>query len=823
MKSHTDASGPQTGWRNLISSRRLPFKLGVIATLAIAIGANIAVLGNLGVLFGPVVPGAMHRDLIEPYFRASNFKALSSSQLGMFRPIYDGFTRRLQGRADTALYHLGDGEISHNGANPQHMVYLSVTPSLAQVLGVQLIAGRMLNADDSLPGAAPVIVISENLADTQFGGPHAALGQMLTMSGKAYRIVGVLPAKLAFPSGDLSQGPAIDAWLPFPPETTGSVGNINFNTHALIYPLGPLSSGTLLSALADAYREALPRYNSGMRGFIQGMDLHPQMTSLAEREYGPVLANLAMLEVAAVLLLLLVLANLSGLATTDALARRQEFATRTALGAGPLRLFAGRVRELLALGFIGWVIGIGLGWLGSHALTATVGQAGGSVVFSAPVLLATLGAVIVIALLLSLTGMRRLRAPGAIAIDISSSQHSTGGRALARTLRALVIVQLVASLILLVTTAHLQANVFSLKHGDFGFTPTQRTFLRVGLPGSNGDQTEVQHEAFVKQAYVFDQTLLARTQALPGVKASAILSLSPFSESVRTGDIRSAPGAKPQLINIQTVSRDIVPALGLRVLAGNSADIFNGSESALLLDESAARAVWPEIPNTQAVGRDIYIDGKPWRVAAVVKPLRMRPYGSIGGTMFMPMSKPSSLSGGPQRFVVNSTLAPQTLRAELTNIVHQINPQANISGYYTGDQLIEQAYATRDRLTQIFGLLASVTLVIAVVGLFALLAYRALVRRPEFAIRGALGATPARLFTYVLAEAAVLWFFGCMIGLPLAYMLSSELAVRLPALGLIAPWISAAVALALGMAAMAAALVPALRVSHTALAQNLKQ
>lgn len=824
MKILTTISGFKTDWHNFLRGRRMAFKLGVIVTLAIAIGANIAVLGNLGVLFGPVVPGATHQNLIEPYLQPMEFKALSPSSMGVSRPVYDALAATLKGRADTALYWLRDGGLSINGGNPQRFIYLSTTPSLAEVLGVHVVAGRMLNAADSLPGAAAVMLISENLARTRFGNANAAIGRMLMLDGKAIQVVGVLPAVLAFPSGDLSFGYVPQAWLPLPPEQTGALDSIQFNMHALVHPLVPLPPGMLSGALANTFQQSLSRYNADMREYLASTAMYARVATLAEREYGPVLTRLKVLEIAAVLLLLLVLANLAGLATADALARRQELATRMALGAGLSRLFAGRVRELLALGLTGWIIGIGLGWLGSLALGAMVGQAGFSAVFSAPVLLATLGAVIVISLLLALAGLSRLRTPGAVAEDISSACHTTGGRRMVRTLRTLVILQLSASLILLITAAHLQANVFGLKHNDLGFNPMHRTFFSVMLPGGEGDQTEAQYEAYVKRASAFDQELLDRLGSTPGVQQVSGLHSIPFANSAATTNVSSTPGAKTQLINVQPVSRGIVAALGLQVLVGDPDTIFvPGASPGVLLDENAVPYLWPGATTAQAIGRDVYVDGKPLRVAAVIKPLRMRPYGSIGATLFRPLLKSDALSGGPQSFVVHSAVPLQALHSAIKSIVRQINPQASITEFNSANQLIVKAYSDRDRLSQVFGLVALVTLIIAAVGLFALLAYRALVRRPEFAIRGTLGATPARLFTYVLVEAVVLWIVGCVIGLPLSYVLSAELAGHLPALGSIAPWLAAAVAAAMGMAAMVAALVPALRVSHTDLAQNLKQ
>lgn len=822
MKILTAISGFKTDWRNFLRGRRLAFKLGVIATLAIAIGANIAVLGNLGVLFGPTVPGATHKHFLEPWMELTAFKALPSDDIGIFRPVYDELEKSLHDRAQTALYQLYGGTLSAINGPTQRLAYLRVTPSLAEVLGVRPVAGRLLNAGDSRPGAAPVMVISNHLAQARFGSADAAPGHRLSLNGKTYTVVGVLPGNLEFPSGSISFGEDTSAWLPFTPEAAGSINHTEMQMYALVRPGADLSRAALRDALALAYRQVLPRYTAEVQRNLARAGVRLNVSTLAEREFGPVISRLQLLGFAALLLLLLVIANLAGLATTDTLARRQEFATRTALGASVLQIYWGRACELLELAVIGWAIGMTLGWLGSRALAVSVGQAGPSAVFSLPVLLATLGAVIVIALLLSTAGMRRMRTPGAVAVDIASGSRATGGRSMARTLRALVVIQLALSLILMVTAAHLQANVFGLKHGDLGFTPSGRTFIGVALPGGEGSQNDAQYEAYVKQAFVFDQALIERMQALPGVKTAALLSLAPLSEGDMNTDIRSAPNAKPQIINHQAVSRDIVSALGLQVLAGNPDSIFTGEKSALL-DESAVEALWPGMRPEQAVGRSVYLGNESWTIAAVVQPLRMRAYGSVGGTIFQPISaKAGFLSGGPQRFVINSGLASQALRSELEKMVQQINPQAKILEFDSADALIAKAYAGRERLSQIFGLVALVTLVIAAVGLFALLAYRALMRRPEFAIRGALGATPARLFLYVLAEAAALWIIGCVIGIPLAYVLSAQLAVHLPELGALAPWLVASVAAALGLAAAVAAFVPALRASRVELSTSLK-
>ncbi|MGH8128628.1 MAG: ABC transporter permease [Gammaproteobacteria bacterium] len=801
--------------------RRASFKTGVVATLAIAVAANIAVLGNLGVLFGNVVPGASHRNLYEPYFQTLAYKSMPSYQLGIFRPVYTRFADSLKGRADTALYQLQGGKLKISASgNPIRFIYLNTTPSLADTLGVQVVAGRALVPADAQPGAAPVMVVSDRFARSHFGSANAALNQDLVLDGKNYRVVGVLPPALHFPSGPGVQGYTASAWVPFQRQAAAATNDIDYGLYAVVRPGSNLSVAALHAAFDRAYHQALHAYNADGQAEIEHMKLVTHVSTLAQREFGPVITRLQLLELAALLLLLLVLANLAGLATADTLARRHELATRVALGAGAWRLYAERARELCLLGVAGWVIGVGLGWLGSRALAGTVGQAGGASVFSWPVLVLTLVAVLVITALLAVGGLRRLRTPRALLSDLASGGHSTGGRGLVRTLRAFIVLQLAASVVLLVVAGHLHENVFGLTHHNLGFTQTQRSFIRVSLPGSYGRQTEAQYETYVKQARSFDNRFLERLNQRADIAHAATLTVIPFSGGTVVTDASTTSQGKSLSLNYQTVTQHIVPALGLHVLVGNPASIFTDAPQSIFIDQTAAEKFWPHTKPGDVIGRTLYINSQPRRVTAVVAPLRMKPYGSVGGTAFRPLAH-SGVSGGPQGFVVQSTLKPQALRKALANVVQATNPQAKLVEFYSASELVTHAYAARSQLGRVFGALAIVAILIAAVGLFALLAYRSLVRRPEFAIRGAIGATPGRLLGTVLTEAGVLWAIGCVIGLPAAYALSIVLAHYLPALGLPTAWIAITVVIALGVTALFAAIAPARRAAGIDLAGNL--
>ena len=806
-----------------LAGRRASFKIGVVATLAIAVAANVAVLGNLGVMFGRVVPGATQQHLVEPYIKALEYKSMPATEMGMFRPVYDQFKKEMHGRGQTALYKLV-GATLHIGNNRSiRFPYLFVTPSLGAVLGVHVVAGRMLRPGDMQKNAPPVMLLSARSAIAYFGSAKAAVGKTVHLGDASYRIVGVLPANLRFPGGTVRHHFQFGAWVPFPAEPASAASGMDYLTYALVHPGPGMTDSAIHTDLVWAYHDALTHYTPEARTRMKQVRLTLHVASLAQREYGPLITRLQLLELAAVLLFLLVLANLTGLTTADALAQRHEMATRAALGAGVSRLYLSRLRELAGLGLLGWSIGIGLGWLAYGALASTVGQAGPAVPLSLPVLGISLAVVLVVAILLSVVGLRRLLKPSALPADLMMGGHATGGRGLVRTLRALIALQLAASIVLLVIAGHLHANVFSLTHDKLGFDLQQRTFIYVSLPGSEGDQTEAQFDAWVKKARVFDRRMLESLNNLPGVKSAAILSVTPFSGGSDTTNASLQPYGKgsQQDINAQTVSRHITNALGLHVLSGDIARLFGNPAQTVVLDKSAARHFWPDSTTENDVGRHIYLGGKYLQVAAIIASLRMKAYGSVGGTAFRPFATSSHL-GGPQNFVVRSTLPQQMLRKQLAHLVKQINPGAQLEHPVSAKALVSSAYAGRARMGQVFGTLAVIALFIAAVGLFALLAYRSLVRLPEFAIRGALGATPWRLLGNVISEAFALWIVGCTLGFPAAYALSLVLDSHLPKLGLPAAWVAVSVALGLGVTALVAAAGPARRAARTNPATNLQ-
>jgi putative ABC transport system permease protein len=793
-------------------SRRKSLKLGVIAILAIAIASNIAILGNLGAIFGYPVPGAANQDLYEPYFSAVNLNSAPDNAFGIFRPVYNNLADLLSSRADCAIYQLGGGVVRQGSSNAM-LYYLYVTPSLAKALGVNVIAGRSLRPMDEVPGAAPVIVVSANLARNRFGSYDAALNHELWISDKSYRIVGVLPADLEFPSKRIFGNDTPEAWIPFPPESAGAIGHLDRGMYSIVHLHSGVSVSMLSAAFTEAYKQALPMYSNDMRAYMQNIQLVQRISSFAQRQYGRVLTRLQLLELAAFLLFVLVVINLIGLTTSDVISRRHEFATRAVLGASGLQIYCQRFYLFLRLGLVGWLIGVAMGWAWQRWLAGIIGQAGASVALSAPVLLISFGFMLVVVIMLSAIGVLRIIKPKNLVVDLSSNMHVTGSRKMVRVMQFLIAMQLAASATLLILAGNFYENVFVLTHNNLGFSASDRSYFTVLLPGEEGSQ--------VMQ---FDQNFLNLLNNHTGIEGAAKFSVIPFSRGDSSTDAWVVgKEADSKSINEQVISERFVQAMGLKILAGNPRDIFTGNDNSIFIDQTAAENFWPSLKASEIIGKNLYFGLRqpgPYRVAAVIAPMRIKPYESIGGTFFI-STKLDSFNRGPQNFVVHSSLSPDLLHKAIVKYVYKVNPQAMILFSKSASSVVNEAYGGRVLLGRIFGVLAIMALMISAVGLFALLDYRSLVRRPEFAIRSALGATPGRLFSKVLAEAGVMLMIGCVIGVPVAYGITVILGNYFPQLGLPTFWITIDSMAIMGIIVILSAIVPARRAASIYLSENL--
>ncbi len=781
--------GLRLGARRL---RRAPgFALAATATLALGIGANTAIFS--------VVEAMLLRPL--PYAQADRIVAFSLDRNGQAQPsLTVPQIEFLRGHVPaveaTAGYRgLGTVELDHGG-RATWASGLQVTAGFFRVLGAAPELGRTVQWADEQVGAQPTVVLSDALWKSAFGGSAGVIGEPAEMNGTACRIVGVMPARFRF------QEQPSEFYMAIP--LGNGMGNLGLNTESI----GRLRAGATLAqarAQAAALTQAMRR--AGLFKDWMG-DARIGVSGYQNLQTSPVRTSVWMLFAAVGLLLLIACANVAGLLMARGLARRQEIAVRRALGAGRGRLFAQFLAEGLVLAAAGGAAGVALAaglmqWLATR-LPWDVAPAG-PMALDGRVLGVALAAVIGASVAFALASAVAAQEPAS-----GLARFRRRGRAA----DALVLAEVALTMLMLAGAGLLVRSLQKLEEARLGFEPAGRMVIRTELSAIGRIQTPA---GFLR----FDDSVLKKLRALPGVNAAAVVTLPPL---MGQANLPAEPVGKAEYqgeaVEYRAASPAYFAAMGIPQLAGRSLSAQDTAAAPLVVEVSASLAKRWFGGAAQALGREIRLgaagDKVYWpaalaaprtivgvvgdvRTQAVVQPMRM--------TAYAPMAQGA---GSPAYFVVRGMPGAAAMR----RAVLRVDPVARVGDAETMDDVVGQVLAEPRFEAQMTGGFGLTALALAAVGLYGLVACTVAERRREIGIRMALGARRARVVREVAARGLGLALAGIAIGLvaavPLARMEASLLYAVTPtntaALG-------GAAALLAAIAATAS-LLPALRAAR---------
>jgi putative ABC transport system permease protein len=790
--------GLRQGARRL---RRAPgFALAAVATLALGIGATTAIFS--------VVEAMLLRPL--PYPHAHRIVAFSLAFHGQAQPsVTVPQIEFLRGRVpaveSTAGYRgLGTVELDHGG-RATWARGLQVTAGFFRVLGTAPEVGRSVRWADEQAGAQPTVVLSDGLWKHAFGGSAGAIGEQVEMDGTACRIVGVMPARFVF-----QENPA-DFYMAIP--LGHGMGNGGLNTQSI----GRLRPGaTLMQAQAQvaALMPAMRRagvFKSWMRDARIGVSGYQALETRSVR------ASVWMLFAAVGLLLVIACANVAGLLVARGMARRREIAVRRALGAGRGRLFIQFAAEGLVLAVVGGAAGVGLAaglmrWLATR-LPWDVAPAG-PMALDGRVLGLAVAAVIGASLAFALASSVAAREPGS---------------GLARFRRrgwagdALVLAEVALTMLMLAGAGLLVRSLQKLEGTRLGFAPAGRMVMRTELPAIGRVRTSA-------QCLRFDDSVMEKLRALPGVSAAAVVTLPPL---MGQANVPAEPVGETQhqgeAVEYRAATPEYFGAMGIPLLAGRRLSARDTTAAPLVVEVSASLAQRWFGGAAQALGREIRIGvagdhvympaafAAPRRIVGVVGDVRtqavMQP---MRMTAYAPMAQSA---GSPAYFVVRGMPGAAAMR----RAVAAVDADARVNDVEAMDDVVEQALAQprfEAEMTGGFGLAA---LALAAVGIWGLVACAVAERRREIGIRMALGARRGRVVREVAARGLGLALVGIALGLagalPLARLEASLLYGVAPTDGRA---LGAAAAL-LAVIAAAASLLPALQAARIDPAGTLRE
>jgi ABC-type antimicrobial peptide transport system permease subunit len=712
-----------------------------------------------------------------------------------------------------------------NGANePARARVAVVSGAFFKVLGVQPQAGRSFLPEETRPGGNAVVVVTHGFWQRLLGAKEDFSGTTLKIDSLNYTIVGVMPPEFDFPNG-------AEVWIAselFPPHTSRTAHNWNV--------IGRLGNGVTL-AQAKAEVSALGRrlkQQFGKETDAADFAVIPQHEFLVR----DVKSGLWLIGGAVALLLLIACANVANLLLAQVTARRQELSVRQALGASRFRLTRQFVTECVLLTLVGAGLGVVLSFWGVDLLTGLVGD-GLPRVETVSVNLRVLTFVLGLALLtgLALGLVPALRSGGKNLQADLKGMRETSGAATQRLQGAFAVLQVALTMILLVGAGLLLRSFYKLLQNDLGFRTESAVVIRLSLPGyasdpeqrkkfmqlytriGKGEKTaeselpRFEADANEKRMALFYRQLFERVQALPGVTAAGGITDLPLAGDGPDGTflIENDP-AKKGYADYRRVSPGYFAALGLPLLRGRLFETSDqpGAEHVAAISQSLARKHWP---NEDPIGKRIQfgnMDGdlRLLRVVGIVGDVREQLDEEAQPTVYansVQRPQPADFA-----IVVRGTAQPGALIAALRQTLQTLDREIPAT-YRTLSQVFSDSLDRRRFNLALFGIFAIVALLLAVMGIYSVLAYTVTQQTREIGLRMALGAQAADVLKLIVAKGMSLTGIGIAVGIAGALALRQFVASLLYGITATDSLTFASIALLLAVVAFVACWLPARR------------
>lgn len=794
--------------------RQLRTNLGVsllaVLTLALGIGANTALFSVVNsVLLDPLpYPGAGR--LVAMYEVAPGFKRASMSYLNFL-----DWQRMSRTFSSMAIYRYQDYNFAGSGrrSTTERVTGMMVSADFFRTLGQAAVLGRDLATTDDRPGSTPVAVLGGGFWQRRFGGSAAALGQVISLNGKSYTVIGVVPAAFTF------YGARHDVYTPIGQWTDPSFRDrgVEVSTHAL----GRLANGvTLEQAQADVdviARHLAAAYPSADK------DIGVTLVTLKDDIVGSVRPLLFVLLGAVGCLLLIACVNVANLLLARALSRSRELAVRVALGAGRGRLARQLLTESLVLATLGGSFGLLLAAEGARAaqalLPGTLPRAD-TIDIDGHVLLFTLAACVFAAILFGLAPALRGARTDVQSVLKESGRGSSGSRH--RTHRAFVAVEVALALVLLVGAGLMLRSLQALWRVDPGFDPNHAITFSMSLPGTPHTTSDETRSRL--------RRLGAAMRDVPGVDAASVtLGSRPVLHDTALpfwvdGQAKPANLHDMPMTMCYLVESGFRRAMGLALKQGRFVTDADDEHAPVVIDvdEAFARLYFP---NESAIGQRINIAGfevqaeivgivghvKQWGLGA-------DPATAVEGQIFYPFmqlpDKLMPLAADGVAVVLRTHGVPETVLAGVRRAVDAVEPGDVVYDVRTLDGILATSLAPR-RLTMILlGAFAALALVLACVGLYGVISYLVGQRTHEIGVRLALGAQRAEVIRLVVDEGLRMALLGAGLGIVAALGLARVLTAELFGVTPHDPLTFGAVALLLVVVALVACYIPALRAAR---------
>jgi putative ABC transport system permease protein len=780
-----------------VLSKSYAFTIVVILTLALGIGANTAIFSFAnGILLRPL-----------PYPQSDRLAVLDETSrkeggdtIGVSYPNF------LDWREQNTVFegiatHFGTSRFAITaGGSPSEIRGSRVTHGLFEVLRVSPILGRTFTESEDRPDEDAVVIIGHDLWQRSFGGNPEVIGQKVIISSRPRTIVGVMPRGFRFPE-------VSELWVPL-----AVTDKIYTRTDHGLETIARLKDGmtiaqaqTEMNNIAARIQEQNPVTNEG---------LGVKVTSLHENLSGSYREGLLILLGVVGCVLLVACVNVANLMLARATARQKEFALRAALGASRWRIMRQLLLESLLLAIAGGALGFVLSLWALHLLLRAIpGDLPVWMNFSLD--LRVLGFTLAITLLTGLV-FGAVPALQTARVDLNDTlkeggRGNSGARNRARSL--LVVSEIAMSLVLLVGAGLMIQSFLRLRQVNIGLNPKNVLTATLLLPRAKYTD-EAQRAVFFKQ-------LIERVRSLPGVEVASATGTLPLGGNNwgRSLTVEGYPvmsvGQAPS-VQHTVVTPGYFRTMGITLLAGrdfNDADT-NDSPNATIIDERIARQYWP---NQSPLGKRVRFgppeDNEPWfTIVGVVSAVRhQRVQEDTRMSVYLPHQK-IPISG--MSLVARTSVNPHEFIGAVRREVAQLDPDLPVSEVATMDEVVAEAIWQPRLYALLFAVFAGGALLLALIGIYGVMAFLVQTRTHDIGVRMALGATARDVFRLIVGRGMKLTALGVVIGVAGAIALTHLMQSLLFNTSATDPFTFILISLLLSVAAFLACYLPARRAAR---------
>lgn len=791
------------------------FTLVAILTLALGIGATTVVfsLANSVLLRPLVYPDAERIFVLWEQHRVQGLRPAS----------YPGFRQwKEQSRSFSGLAFIrGEDFILRGPEGPQRLTAAFASGDFFQVLGTPPRLGRVFA--EEAPGEERVVVLSDRLWRHRFGSDPGIVGRSISTPEGSFTVVGVMPPGFNAPFW-------ADMWLPIealPPSDRYALEQPNLHVDAQV--MARLAPGSTREA-AEAEMRAIALRMAVAYPEDSAEWTRVSLTSLPEEVLGDVDARLRLLGAVVLLVLLVTCVNIANLQLARASVRAREVAVRAALGAGRGRLIRQLLAESLVLALAGGLLGAALAAVGVRLLRRSSEDWWRDPLLPRLDELAVDGRVLAFALVLSLSTVLvfgLLPALRAAASDLleplkSGTPGAGADRGTIRTRAVLVVVQVALALMLVVGAGLLTKSLWRLQQVELGFEPDHLATVRIIPPSPRYDDAQAAAELY--------RRLREAMAAVPGVREAALANHLPLVGGAMPTRLEANGQPRPEgsdLVLFRTVSPEYFTTLRTRLLQGR---VLSASDLAgpggVVVNQAAVRRFWPD---GSPIGRQVTVYKAAQGRSDLGEPITATVVGVIEDERFFDLrSEPPPAVYVPYTWnpwgnifvTVRTDADPQALIPTLRRAVLEIDPDLPVDGpgfqteFHTVDEYIAGQLEGQRLNTLLMGGFGAVAFLLAVLGIFGVMAYLVVRRTREIGLRIALGAQPQEVARHVTGQTLRLASIGIGLGLVGAFFATRVLHGLLFGVSVTDGGIFVATTLGFAVAALLASLLPARRAAR---------